>query len=149
MTGPLTPGAGLPPPPTEDVPFTYVAEFLNAAPNTVTAFDIAIEADSDFYVEAITGIASVGNPPSDTSATPFVPALVRFKSSASGSDWSDRAVPWTSYFGRGDAKDFYPFAYRKPRKLPRNSNVRVEITNLDTTNAIRARIALHGYKRYV
>jgi len=149
MTPPLPPGAAaLPPPSTEDVAFTYVASFLNAAANTVTAFDLAIEADADFYAVTMTGIAGVGNPPSDLVVTGFVPALVRIKSSASGADWSDQPVAWTSYFGRGDQKDFYPFLFRPPRRMPRNSNVRVELTNLDTVNAIRARIAFHGFKRY-
>lgn len=148
MTPPLPPGAGLPAPPADDVPYTYGAEFLNAAAGVVSVFDIAIEADSDFYVEVLTGIAGVGAPPTDLAVAAFIPALIRFKSSASGSDWSDRPVPWTSYFGRGDQKDFYPFAYRRPRKLARNSNIRVELTNLDPANAIRARVSLHGFKRY-
>jgi hypothetical protein len=148
--GIFPPGAAapLPPPVSDDEPYSYEAEFLNLAALATVPVDVPIEADSDFYCTMMTAIAGVGNPPTDLAVTAFVPALVTLKSSASGADWSNLPVPWTSYFGRGDQKDFYPFRWQPYKRIQRNSNFRVILANLDNVNQIRARITFHGFKRY-
>ena len=86
--------------------------------------------------------------PSDLAVTGFIPVLVQIKRSGSGADLADRPVPFTSYFGRGDQKDFYPFAWQPYVLFLRNANIRVNLQNLDPANAWQIRIAFHGYKHY-
>jgi hypothetical protein len=91
----------------------------------------------------MTGVAGT----SDTAATDYVPVLIQLSDSSSGATLSDRPVPFSSYFGRGGGKDFYPFRFTPPRKFSRNGNIRVQAQNLDAANAFRIRIAIHGFNR--
>jgi hypothetical protein len=127
----------------KDEPYTYTAEFLPLAAGATAVVDIGILAGADFYAVSMTAVAGT----SDTAATDYVPVLIQLSDSSSGATLSDRPVPFSSYFGRGGGKDFYPFMFRPPRKFSRNGNIRVQAQNLDGANSFRVRIAIHGFNR--
>jgi hypothetical protein len=146
MAAPIPPVFSNPAAPVGEPPaeaYSYTAEFLPLAAGATAVTDVGIQADADFYCVSMTAVAGQ----SDTTPTDYVPVLIQITDSASGATLSDRPIPFSSYFGRGGGKDFYPFRFTPARRFARNGNIRVQAQNLDTTNAYRIRIVFHGYKR--
>lgn len=126
-----------------DEAFSLGGELLPLNASDSQDIDIAHDADADFFCTALTGIVGT----TDLAFTGSPPLLVTIKSS-SGDAWSNIALPWLSYFPRGDAREFFPFRFQPPRRMARNGTTKVTVTNLDAGNAYRIRVTFHGYRRY-
>jgi hypothetical protein len=118
--------------------FIYSVEFLPLAVSATATQPIAIQSDSHFLVEFITGVVT------DTTNATFianVPELALITDSGSGRQFMDRPIHWNNVFGTAQLPSVLPF----PKIINAGSTVTVQLTNLEAT-ARNVRIAFLGFK---
>lgn len=99
-----------------------------------------IGADADYVAAAIMRRAP-------TEANPLAadqPFTFRLQDGSSSRDFSN----WHVHSDLGMGNGWFPFYFTKPRIFARNSEVKIEVTNLQVAVAIRAYVGFLGYKVY-
>lgn len=124
--------------------YVYESESLLLAAGGSSADTIAIEADSDFILQKLTYLATVGDVQS-TDATRIIPnVLIQITDTGSGRQLMQDAIPVSSFFGSG----MLPFILPNPRLFMRNSTIQIAYTSFETAAVDDVRLAFIGYKIY-
>ena len=105
---------------------------------------IAIEADSNFYLNAITYQADVSGAAitQDTNPVPLVTLLL--VDSGSSRQLMSAAVPLGAIAGTGTL----PYRLPKPRLFMRTSSINWTLTNYSAATTYGVNVILHGFKVY-
>ena len=124
--------------------YVYEAETIAIAVGASTNDTISIEADSDFILQKLTYLATVGDVQS-TDATRIIPnVLIQITDTGSGRQLMQDAIPVSSFFGSG----MLPFILPNPRLFMRNSTIQIAYTSFETAAVDDVRLAFIGYKIY-
>ena len=135
----------------ELVPFFYSTSFQNSviALSATVAQNIQVQADSHFVCRYINYLAYTN--PALTVLTLAVPLLINFFDTGSGRTLQDNPQPIQNLGGGlaagGGAAGQLPFILPEPWLIKAGGVVQIQITNLNTINAIvRLDVSLIGFK---
>lgn len=121
-------------------PVTFSA--LAAAGNATQA--VAIEADSNFYMTALSYQADIDGA-ALTEATNVIPLVtITITDSGSGRSLMNGAVPIPAIMGDGKR----PYRFIHPRLFKRTSNFIVAVANYSDDTDYNLRLVFHGFKVY-
>jgi hypothetical protein len=127
--------------------FWYITTFAAlgvAGSATASAIaNIQIDAQSDFFWQKGMFFANVGGV-STTEATQWVPNIQVLLIGATQNQLSVVPVPISAMFGSAKL----PFILTAARRFPANSNIQIQVTNLDPGNVFAMSLVFFGLKKY-
>ena len=124
--------------------YSYTQRASSLANGATTSLTYQIEADSYFYMNALTYTADIAAGPltTDTNVLPLV-TLTLFDS-ASGRQLMANAVPLPSIAGNGTL----PFRLPKPRRFAPTAQITATLVNYSTGTTYNISLTLSGFKVY-
>lgn len=134
----------------EKYPFTYNAVFWttgaanNIAAGAVATANVQIDAGSPFLIVSQSYDANTANA-ARASGTYVVPnAIVLLTDTGSSRTLMDVATPIPNIFGTGQ----FPYILPVPKLMQANSQLQVQVTNIDAAAGYNIRLSFNGYKLY-
>jgi hypothetical protein len=126
--------------------FSYPVTFTSlATAGTPQSTNITIDAGSDFYLTAITYLATSTATAVLTASTRIIPLItLLLTDSGSNRQLMQNAVPLDTIAGNGE----WPHRLIMPRLFLRNSNIQIVAANYDTVNTTSVRINFEGFRIY-
>jgi len=126
--------------------FSYPVTFNSlATAGTPQSTNLQIDAGSDFYLTAITYLATGTATAVLTASSRIIPLVtILLTDSGSNRQLMQNAVPLDSIAGSGE----WPHRLIFPRLFLRNSNIQIVVANYDTTNTTSVRINFEGFRIY-
>ena len=122
--------------------FTYELDQLTLGAGAVANNNIQIDADSDFKLTKISGMADIANA-IQTSSTLVIPLVtINFVDTGSGRTLMSNAVPWGSIVGTPGL----PFILPVPRIFKARTNISITMTNYSAATTYNLHLALEGTK---
>lgn len=125
-------------------PFTYTALFIGLAAGANATFNINIQADSDFLIQAQAYHANTANAAQTASNFVYPLATVLLTDSGSGRQFMDAAVSIPAIFGNGQ----FPFVLPQPKLMSARSTLVVTAANYDAAAAYNLRLYFIGVKLF-
>lgn len=127
--------------------FVYAIDFLALPAAVTTPGQIAIQADSDFYIAQQTGFVW-SNANADL-PHPW-PITVMVIDAASGRNFYNQPVPIGNFFpGPTAAVDAQPFFPTLGKLVRANSTLTIQLTNLTAATTFNVRIQFIGFKCFL
>ena len=125
--------------------YVYNVFFDNIAPAAQATQNVAIEADANFILVKLSGIAIVGAVTTTTYNTRTVPNVnLQITDTGSGRNLLNGDTPWSNIVGWGEIPYILPIR----RKFKANSTIRVQATNIDTVDTYDLRLSFSGIKDF-
>ena len=125
-------------------PFIYNAVFTALAAGTNQTFNINIQADADFQIQALAYHANVANAAQTESNFTYPLATVLLTDSGSGRQLMDSDVSIPAMFGNGQ----FPFILPTPKLMAARSTLVVKATNYDAAATYNIRLFFIGSKLF-
>lgn len=119
--------------------FAYTFEFLPIAATTTATTTVAIQSDSHFCVEFITGLSTSTDNTTTIETTPAM--LVLLTDSGSGRQFMDRPVHWLNMIGTAQNPAVLPF----PKIIDAGSTVTLQLQSFEAA-ARNVRVTMIGFK---
>lgn len=130
--------------------FTYNAVFYtagganNLAAGATSTVNVNIDAGAPFLIVSQTYDANTANAAraAGTLVVPNIIALIT--DTGSNRALMDVATPVPAIFGTGQ----FPYILPEPKLMPANSQLQVQVTNIDAAAGYNLRLCFNGYKLY-
>lgn len=126
--------------------FIYTLAVTNLAPTVTANTTVNIQADSDFIVTKMTGMADVAAA-GQTFNTQVIPLVrVQLTDTGSGRNLFDIATDMSAIAGSA----YLPYIMPVERRFSANSTIQAAFTNYDAAQTYgNVRLYLHGFKTWV
>jgi hypothetical protein len=121
--------------------YVYQTSVASLAAAASTSTTIAIEADSNFWLQKLTFNAVVG---ANGANLPTPNVLILITDTGSGRQLMNATIAVPALFGNGTL----PFILPNPRLFRRNSTISFAWTSFEAAQAVSCRLDLIGYKEY-
>lgn len=122
-------------------PFSYNAIFASIAPGISANYNINIQQDADFLIQAT--MAEARN--TTGAVLVAVPnAVVLITDGGSGRQLMDTDVPIGNLFGNGQ----FPFVWPQPKVIAARSTLVIRVTNNDATLTMSFKLTFAGVKLF-
>jgi len=122
--------------------FTYELDQLSLAAGGVANNNIQIQADSDFKLTKISGMADIAAAV-QTASTLVIPLItINIVDTGSGRTLMSNPVPWGAIVGTPGL----PFILPVPRIFKQRSNISIALTNYSAATTYNLHLALEGTK---
>ena len=125
--------------------FVYVfPRFTSLAAGATQTQNVSIQADSDFYLEALTYTADIAAA-SQTDSTRLIPnATVLLTDTGSGRQLMSSGIPITGLFGYGSE----PYFLRKPKFFSARSVIQAQVVSYEASVTLNIFLMLIGRKNF-
>jgi hypothetical protein len=124
--------------------YSYQTGFQSLASGVSITGSIAIEADSNFYLNAITYQADVAGAAITQDSNPVPLVTLLLVDSGSSRQLMSAAVPLGAIAGTGTL----PYRLPKPRLFMRTSSINWTLANYSAATTYHLNVILHGFKVY-